>query len=73
MKVYKIKAAIELDSGIEKEIKNLSIWFEEAKPGNVITIEVIEMSLQEYDNLSKHMGPWKEIQGDVCHIPFYMV
>ena len=63
MKVYKIIPGYNPQTGkglnpcIEKEIKNIAIWFEEAEPGESILIEVMKMSEKEYQKLPEYMGP----------------
>jgi hypothetical protein len=59
MKVYKVTPCKDCNPCTEKDIEAVKVWLEEADPTNneVITIEPMEMSEEEYDNLPEHMGP----------------
>lgn len=60
IKVYKItpdynkKTGKGLNPCVEKEIKDISIWLEEAQIGENILIEVKEMTKLEYRNLPEY-------------------
>lgn len=57
MKVFKVTPGEGLAPCCEKEIKNVSVWIEEAERGEVITVEVLEMSEKEYEELPEYIGP----------------
>ena len=57
IKVFRVTPGKDLNPFSEVEIKDVILWLEEAQPGDTITIEVLEMSKQEYDNLPEYMGP----------------
>lgn len=57
MKVYTIQPGKDLNSCTEKDIKNIIPWLEESEIGDIITIEVVEMSEEEYNFLPEYMGP----------------
>ncbi len=57
MKVFDVMADTDLNSCIEKDPKDVLIWLEESEPGAIITIDVMEMSEEEYNALPEYMGP----------------
>lgn len=57
MKVFKITPDIDANPYIEKEIDNIAVWLEESEIGDKITIDVINMSEEDYNNLPDYMGP----------------
>ncbi len=57
MKVYRVEPDKGLNKCTEKHIQDILVWFEESEPGSVITIEVLEMSEDDYDALPEYMGP----------------
>lgn len=57
MKVYKTTPDIGLNSCCEKDPKLALFWLEAATPGEIITIEVLEMSEEEYNSLPEFTGP----------------
>lgn len=56
MKVYKLTPGPGFNPCIEREIRNLLVWFDEAEPGETMTIEVLEMTEGEYVDLPEYMG-----------------
>lgn len=57
MKVFKISPGKDLNWCIEKNPENIISWIAESEVGNTITIEVIEMTEKEYENLPEYEGP----------------
>lgn len=57
MKVFKVWPGEGLNPCIEKEINACFVWLEESEPGDVIKIEVLEITESEYDALPEYMGP----------------
>ncbi|KKU51879.1 MAG: hypothetical protein UX75_C0059G0007 [Candidatus Moranbacteria bacterium GW2011_GWE2_47_10] len=57
MKVYKVTPGKDLNPCTEKDPAAALVWLEESEPGDVITIEVKEMSLADYEALPEYMGP----------------
>jgi hypothetical protein len=57
MKVYTIEAFKGANKCTEKKFEDLAVWFEEAEPGEVYTIEVGEMTEDEYNKLPEFTGP----------------
>jgi len=57
MKVYEVDVGQGLNRCTEKDIKILSVWFEEASIGETITIRIKEMSEEEYGSLPEFMDP----------------
>jgi hypothetical protein len=54
---YNTKTGKGLNPCIESKIENLSIWFEDAEPGEKFLIQVIEMTESQYNTLPEYMGP----------------
>jgi hypothetical protein len=57
MIVYKVTPGKDLNPCIEKDPSATLIWLEESQPGDVITIEVKEMTEAEFEALPEYMGP----------------
>ena len=57
MKVYKLTPGPSLNPCVEKEPRNLLPFFDDAEPGDKMTVEVLEMSEGEYLDLPEYMGP----------------
>lgn len=61
MKVYTIQPDVELNKYTECTLKaaldGLEIELENATPGTIVTIEVGEMSKEDYDKLPEYEGP----------------
>jgi hypothetical protein len=57
MKVYNISPGKGCNKCCEKDPKNALIWLEEAEPGETITIDVMEMSEEDFNSLPEYMGP----------------
>ena len=57
MKVYKVTPGIGLNPCCEKDLKTIQIWVEEAEPGEILTVEILEMSEVEYNKFPEYMGP----------------
>ena len=57
MKVYRITPEPHFNPCIEKDIKSIEVWLEEAEVGDKFTIDILEMAEEEYDSLPEYMGP----------------
>jgi hypothetical protein len=57
MKVFKVWPSVDLNPCIEKDPSACMVWLEESEPGDVIKIEVLEMTEAEYDALPEYTGP----------------
>ena len=57
MKVFKVWPGVDLNPCCEKDPAAALIWLEEAEPGEVIKIEVMEMTEKEYEALPEYEGP----------------
>jgi len=57
MKVYEIECFPSANTCIEKDLKRMFVWFEEANIEDEIKIKVLEMSEEEYENLPEFEGP----------------
>lgn len=57
MKIYRITPGKDLNQCCEKDPKNILVWFEESEPGDIVTVETIEMEEYEYDALPEYIGP----------------
>ncbi len=57
MIVYKTYPDKDCSPCIEKSPQAVMIWLQEAQPGETITVEVMEMSEDEYNSLPEYMGP----------------
>ena len=56
MRVYRIRP----DGGnscCEAAAEAITEWLEEAQQGDTFIIDILEMSLEEYQNLPEYMGP----------------
>jgi hypothetical protein len=56
-RIYKVSPGKSLNPCCEDDIKNVMSWLQEAEAGEVITIEILEMTPEEYDALPEYMGP----------------
>ncbi len=56
-KVFNVTPGKGLNPVCERDPQNALAWFEEAEPGSVITIEVLEMTEKEYGDLTEYEGP----------------
>ena len=57
MKIFKVCPSVGLNPCIEKDPSACLAWLEESEPGDVIKIEVLEMTEAEYDALPEYTGP----------------
>ena len=57
MKVFKVCPGEGLCSCIEKDTSACLTWLEESEPGEIIKIEVLEMTEAEYEDLPEYPGP----------------
>ena len=57
VKVFKITPDKDLCPCTEKDFNAVLPWLEESESGAVITIEVMEMTEEEYESLPEYMGP----------------
>lgn len=57
MKVFKVWPGEGLNPCIEKDPSACLTWLEESEQGEIIKIEVLEMTEAEYDALPEYMGP----------------
>jgi hypothetical protein len=57
LKMYKVWPAPGSNPCIEKRVEDIMVWFEEAEPGDRITIDILEMNEQEWRGLPEYMGP----------------
>ncbi len=57
MKVYKVTPGPGLNPCIEKDPNAMLVWLEESEPGEVITVEVLEMTQAEFEALPEYEGP----------------
>lgn len=57
MKVYKVTPGPGLNPCIEKDPNAVLVWLEESEPGEMITIEVKEMTEAEFEALPEYEGP----------------
>lgn len=57
MKVFNVTPGIGCNPCIEEDLKDILIWFQEAGVGDIITVEILEMSEKEYSELPEYMGP----------------
>ena len=57
MKVFKVCPGEGLCSCIEKDTSACLTWLEESEPGEIIKIEVLEMTEAEYEDLPEYTGP----------------
>ena len=57
MKVFKVCPGEGLCSRIEKDPSACLTWLEESEPGEIIKIEVLEMTEAEYEDLPEYTGP----------------
>ena len=57
MKVFKVYPGVDLNPCCEKYPADVLVWLEEAEPGEVVKIEVMEMTEEEYEALPEYEGP----------------
>ena len=57
MKAYKITPEPNFNSCIETNINGVIVWCVEADFGEKITIEILEISEEEYNKLPEYKGP----------------
>ena len=61
MTVYRVTpdkdCAAHTEDNISSAISAVNEWLIESEPGTEVTIEVLEMSRDEYDNLPEYEGP----------------
>lgn len=57
MRVYKVTPVEGLNPCIEKYPEDVAVWLQEAEVGEKITVEIIEMSEKEFENLEEYLGP----------------
>ncbi len=57
MRLYKITPGADCNSCIEKKAEAALVWLQEASIGEKVTIEIIEMSEEEYEKLPEFVGP----------------
>lgn len=57
MKVYQVTPDKDLCPCTEKDPKAVLVWLEESEIGAVTTIDVMEMTEEEYNALPEYMGP----------------
>ena len=61
MKVYKITPCYQCNShsedSIESAVSSVQEWLKESDVGNIIKIEILEMTKKEYDALPEYLGP----------------
>ena len=57
IKIYKTYPGKDLAPCCEKDIKNVIPWLEQCEVGDVLSIEILEMEEDEYNNLPEYMGP----------------
>ena len=57
MRVFKVTPGKDLCPCTEKDPSAVLVWLEESEPGTTITIEVMEMTEEEYNTLPEYMGP----------------
>ena len=57
MKVYEINLNIDTNICVEKDIKDVMGWIDNAMPGESITITIEEMTESEYAALTEYKGP----------------
>lgn len=57
MKVYKLTPGPSLNPCVERDLRDLLQWFDDAEPGEKMTVEVLEMTEGEYADLPEYMGP----------------
>ena len=57
MKIFKVWPGGGLNPCVEKDPSACMTWLEESEQGDVIKIEVLEMTESEYEALQEYMGP----------------
>ena len=57
MKVFKVWPGEGLNPCIEKDPSACLTWLEESESGEIIKIEVLEMTEAEYEALPEYVGP----------------
>jgi len=61
MKVYRVtpdkQCAAHTEDNLNSAISAAQQWLSEADTGTELTIEIFEMSREEYDNLPEYEGP----------------
>jgi len=57
MRAFKITPGKGYSSCCEKEAKSVIDWLEISEVGDIITVEIIELSEKEYNQLPEYMGP----------------